>query len=137
MGGKSSTLKSNSRMNYKNENRWVKNAKIRQDRHILAELTKAERKTELHNLVTQAIEQYKMGDQGVYLMKRIIGTLNIHRVSLFLNGKIEFEKWFQARSRTKIINKLADGTKVPATILCAMKGVDKTRQTTNEIKITE
>lgn len=110
-----------SKLNYKAESRWIDNAKRRQGRHEMLELSKSERKEQLHSLIAQAIEQYKMGDKGVYTMKRIIGTLNIRRVSLFLSGRIEFENWFKARRCPKHINELRAGTKIPEAIISAMR----------------
>jgi len=115
--GKSKKIGSNKKspacQRYTSENRWEKNKKKKQVKHKL-KLEQQIKKVQLRNsIIQQCTDKYILGNRGTFILKLLIGTVNIRRMNLLLSGAIVEEDWFKNRTLTPVLEKLLEPTKVP------------------------
>ena len=71
-----------------------KNKEAKQLRHSLRTERIATRVAEKEELLEKVKSKYNLDVKGLYALKRLIGTVNISRLSSMLNGSITEQQWF-------------------------------------------
>ena len=84
---------------YKAEDRLRKNSDAGILRHELELERQKSRKREFDKLYSEVCEKYNLDSKGKYALKRLIGTVNISRLTALLSHKIKTESWFIERNK--------------------------------------
>jgi len=100
------------RLRYVTNHCKAKNKEVRTLRHELyMEITK-NRIAEKTELFEKVCSKYSLDSKGKYALKRLIGTINISRLSAILDYSYRMENWFLERKLSDNALKLINNTKL-------------------------
>jgi len=100
------------RLKYVTEGRQRKNKDARTLRHELYIEATKERVAEKNKLFEKVCSKYSLDSKGKYALKRLIGTINISRLSAVLDYSYKMENWFLERKLSDNALKLINNTKL-------------------------
>jgi len=78
----------------------------------------SERKQVRLELIKECNEKFGC---NIVILKRLIGTPNIKRLTALLDGSIYSKDWFHKRTRTKVLEDMMKNTRFPKNLLVIMK----------------
>ena len=100
------------RVRYVTQKCKQKNKEIRALRHELYMEATKERVAEKDKLFAKVCSKYSLDSKGKYALKRLIGTINISRLSAVLDYSYRMENWFLERKLSDNALKLINNTKL-------------------------
>ena len=94
------------RLRYVSQNCKQKNKEARALRHELKTEAISKRIAQKNELFEKVCKKYSLDSKGKYALKRLIGTINISRLTTINNSTLIDQEWFQQRKETLSQNAL-------------------------------